>query len=218
MDSAHPLQQLDGRPLGLGVLHLARLAPTAKSGWREFDLVLSVAQHACSPPVVRGVYSAGGKWVTPWIEIVDYRPSVGCGEGVVDLAQQRAQVPLFRLLADLLPVGAHLMLGCESPSHGDTYLALCRGVPPVATPLGQVLLEAGFPRVKFFDLPEGGKEGQKKLWAEKPLDDRTAAAWAELTRTQLRTFLQEPGRTAEEQARAEAALRHLERHALTGAP
>src|SRR5690606_5115009 len=131
--------------------------------------------------VARGLHSAGGRWVSPWIELIDYRPQIECAGRAAELAEAKADRALFRLLAGLLPPGAHLMLGCEGPAHRSDYLALSRGVPPAATTLGRLMLDAGFPRVKFFDLPEGGWEGQKKLWAEKPPDALTARAWAEDT-------------------------------------
>src|SRR5690606_16294813 len=85
-----------------------------------------------------------------------------------------------------------------------------RGVPPAATALGRLLLDAGLPRVKFFALPEGGWEGQKKLWAEKPPDDVTARVWAEETARQLRAFLDRAAAEAPARAGAAAAAESLE--------
>lgn len=217
MDPAHPLRRLDGRRVGGGyVLRLSELKRTPRSGWRSFTLTLERNGKACRPPVARGLYSAGGRWVSPWIELVDYRPQVECGGRRAALAEAGADRALFRLLAGLLPPGAHMMVGCEGRAHRDDYLALCRGVPPAATALGRLLLDAGLPRVKFFALPEGGWEGQKKLWAEKPPDDVTARVWAEETARQLRAFLDRAA--AEDPARAGAAAAAESLEAVLSAP
>jgi len=211
MEPDHPLRQLDGRPLGDGqVLRLASLRRTPRSGWRAFELELERDGATCRPPVAQGLYSAGGRGVTPWIELDAYRPQVDCAGRPAELAATGADRALFGLLAGLLPPGGHLMLGCEGPAHRDDYLALCRGVPPAATRLGRLLLESGLLRVKFFALPEGGWEGQKKLWAEKPPDAAIARAWAEGTARELATFLGEAAADDPARAGAAAAARTVE--------
>ena len=61
-----------------------------------------------------------------------------------------------------------------------------------ATPLGWVLFQIGFRKVKFFYLAEGGWEGQQKLWAEKPLDEEMKRQWEADTARDLRNFLAAP--------------------------
>lgn len=164
--------------------------------------------------MVVGIYSAGGRGVTPWIEILDYQPRAQQGDRILDLTIDLA-VELFRRLAGLLPPGGHIMLGCEGPTHVETYTALLKGVPPVATPLGFTLFRAGFPQIKFFGLPEGGWEGQQKLWAENPLDAETARRWQNATAQELRQFLGFYSPAPEMQKhveRAAAVLRTLRQH------
>jgi len=211
--SKPPLEKLDGRRLGPSGLHLARVRPGEKSGWTRFELVVSDEKGEFTPPVVEGVYSAGGRGVLPWIEVLAYEPRLRCGEETLDLAAGGLDRELFTALAELIPPGGHLMVGCETPPHHDTYQALMKGVPPVATPLGAVLFACGFRKVKFFYLAEGGWEGQQKLWAEKPLDDRMRREWEMATAGELTRFLAAPADAPAAQqclARAKQLLEELQ--------
>lgn len=205
----HPLLTLEGRALGRYVLRLAKLQPTAKSGWKTFGLVVEDPAGRYEPAVVEGIHSVGGRGVRPWVEIVHYRPVVTRGGQRLDLAEIGQDVALFRLLAGLIPPGGHVMLWCEGEAHRSTYQALLEGVPPAATPLGHLLAAAGFPRIRFFDLPEGGWEGEQKLWAERPLDDAMHSRWRAQTINRLRRFLAGPARADSEPSRV-LALRSLE--------
>ncbi len=185
----HPLLTLEGRVLGSYVLRLARLEPTAKSGWKAFALAVEGRAGRYEPPVIEGIHSVGGREVRPWVEIVRYRPVVSRGGKRLDLAATGLDLTLFGLLTGLIPPGGHVMLWCEGEAHRSTYLGLLAGVPPAATPLGYLLTAAGFPKIRFFDLPEGGWEGEQKLWAEMPLDDALRSRWRAQTVEQVRGFL-----------------------------
>lgn len=200
MASHSPLQNLDGRKLGVHWLRLAAVRAGEKSGWTRFDLVVSEEKGEFAPPVVEGVYSAGGRGVLPWIELLAYEPRLRRGSETFDLAAGGLDRELFTAIAELIPPGGHLMVGCETPPHHDTYQALLKGVPPAATPLGAALFAAGFRKVKFFYLAEGGWEGQQKLWAEKPLDEKMRRDWEGATADQLRQFLAAPADHAAAQA------------------
>ena len=109
--------------------------------------------------------------------MVRYQPNVKRGKQYLNLAKHNWDVALFRLLASLIPPGGHIMVWCEGQPHRTSYLALTKGVPPIVTPLGRLLWKAGFFKDRFFDLPEGGWEGEQKLWAEKPLDTTMGERW-----------------------------------------
>jgi len=211
--SPHPLEKLDGRRLGPHRLRLAEVRPGEKSGWTRFELVVSDEKGEFAPPVVEGVYSAGGRGVLPWIEVLAYEPRLRRGEETLDLATRGLDRELFTALAELIPPGGHLMVGCETPPHQETYQVLLKGVPPAATPLGAVLFACGFRKVKFFYLAEGGWEGQQKLWAEKPLDEKMRREWEAATADQLRKFLAAPADAPAAQsclARARKLLEELQ--------
>lgn len=56
--------------------------------------------------------------------------------------------------------------------HPETETGLEKGIPPVATPIGELLFRAGCVWFKNFYFPEGYKEGEVKLQGEKPVDKR----------------------------------------------
>jgi hypothetical protein len=95
---------------------------------------------------------------------------------------------IFNLLSEVIPPGGHLMFvyetSYESPFHQETQQGLLKGIPPVSTPQGAILFHSGFRWVKDWYLAEGGHEGLRKLWGEKPLDEK------ELRRFDLLTFFQ----------------------------
>lgn len=215
----HPVRRLEGCAVGGLRLRVTRLEGAGRSGWVRFELVLRGREGPLAPPVVAGLHSAGGRGVSPWIEVARYAPRVGCGAEAVDLRERGAEAELFAALAGLLPPAGHLMVGCEGAAHEDTYRALLRRVPPAATPLGAALLRAGLPRVRFFGVPEGGREGGAKLFAERPPDAATARAWAGATARELRAFLErgpEGAERAAPRARAAALLAELGRRGAGG--
>lgn len=187
------MRRLDGRRLGPHTLRVTRVQPGEKSGWTRFHLLLSGGAGDFAPPVVEAIYSAGGRGVLPWIEVLAYQPLLQRPGETVDLSTHGWDVELFSSLGELVPPGGHLMVGCETPPHQETYQALLKGVPPAATPLGAVLFQAGFRKVKFFYLAEGGWEGQQKLWGEKPLDEEMKRQWDSATARDLKSFLAAPG-------------------------
>jgi hypothetical protein len=189
----HPLQRLEGRPLGEYQLHLQRMKPLHLSGWRGFSLALKDREGTLAqPPVAEGIYSAGGKdGVKPWMDItVTEGIQFGAGR-TLNLRQSGLIHGLFQTLAQLIPPGGHLMVSYEDsdPLHRETARALSAGVPPVLTPLGFLLFVGGFRLVKNWYLSEGGHEGPRKLWGEKPPDQSWSVTWDKETARQLVDFL-----------------------------
>jgi hypothetical protein len=162
---------LEGARVGAYALRVGRLQPMAKSGWARFELVLVSDAGDLEPAVAVGIHSRGGRGVLPWIEVLRYRSRLARGGETVDLVEQGWDVELFRRLGELIPPGGHLMVACEDDGHAGIYRTLMHGAPPETTPLGSALVKAGFPRVRFFYLAEGGHEGPQKLWAEKPAQE-----------------------------------------------
>jgi hypothetical protein len=188
----HPLQQLEGRLVGEYCLHLQQLKPLRLSGWRGFSLSLKDRQGiVAQPPVVEGIYSAGGKdGVRPWMDIA-VTDVVEFGPGRrLELRESGLMHKLFQSLSQLIPPGGHMMVSYEDtdPLHRETDRALSAGVPPVLTPLGFLLFKSGFRRVKNWYLSEGGHEGPRKLWGEKPPDNAWSVVWDEDTARQLVSF------------------------------
>ncbi len=86
---------------------------------------------------------------------------------------------LLRCFLRLVPPGGHVMVEYDGPQHRETVRRLMRNWPPVATPLGWALFQAGAGAVfKDWYYSEGGNEGPRKLQAFRPCHpdhDRDAA-------------------------------------------
>jgi hypothetical protein len=144
-------------------------------------------------PVLEGIHSRGGRGVKGWIEVGDYFPIVyfegkGPSAKTTHLSMKGLDRAIFRLLGECVPPGGHFMFAYEVPYessfHKETQESLIKGVPPVSTAQGELLFQAGFRLVKDWYLAEGGHEGPRKLWGEKPFND------AETRNFDLKTFLQ----------------------------
>ena len=77
------------------------------------------------------------------------------------------------------------MVEYDSPFHEATARMLTLGYPPVTTPLGYRLFQAGVRSYRDWYIPEGGREGPRKLQGFKPLNEeiareKTAALLAEV--------------------------------------
>ncbi len=218
-----PLSEVDGRRLGAFTLVLGDVKGLRRSGWREFSFRLkNLRGILLQQPVVRGIYSRGGKdGVRPWMDI-DFWEEIPFEEGEPDgsrlsLGAERLDREIFRLLGEAIPPGGHLMVSYEGEQeiHGETLRELAKGVPPAATSLGHLLFFGGFRHVKDWYLAEGGMEGPRKLWGEKAPDTAWERTFGEWTMRQLVPFLvrspsPEPGNLLEAaRRRAEEVLRTI---------
>jgi hypothetical protein len=205
----HPLAWLAGRRLGEYETELDLRPLRYRQGWHHFSLFLRDRDGRCSSqqavngtyvdmPILEGIHSRGGRWVKGWIEIGDYFPVVYFSRPnrpleSLRLSDQGMDHQIFGLLSITVPPGGHLMfayeVSYESPFHHATLLALTRGVPPVCTAQGDLLFHSGFRWVKDWYLAEGGHEGPRKLWGEKPLDNNEFQAFDLKTFWQLLAFL-----------------------------
>jgi hypothetical protein len=77
----------------------------------------------------------------------------------------------------------------ESPFHRETQESLLKGLPPISTAQGELLFRAGFRLVKDWYLSEGGHEGPRKLWGEKPLNEVESRGFDSRTFLQLLALL-----------------------------
>jgi hypothetical protein len=191
----HPLQSLENHLLGRYRLHLQQLKPLRFSGWRGFALALrDRAGTLLQPAAVEGIYSAGGKDnVKPWMDITVAEVLEGRAGSRLNLRQAGMMHELFQALSQLIPPGGHLMVSYEdlNPVHRETDQALAVGVPPVLTPLGLLLFMSGFRLVKNWYLSEGGHEGPRKLWGEKPPDKSWSLLWDQATARELLQYLKD---------------------------
>jgi hypothetical protein len=142
-----------------------------------------------------GLHHSGPYPTYNWLEVAQVNDRLTF---VVDSAGSRREVVLGRgglrrlmaLLGDLIPPGGHLMLEYESPRWASTARALNLGVPPPATELGELLRAAGCAAsVRNWHIPEGGREGPRKLQGFKPLNEAHAHTARQARDRELRDFL-----------------------------
>ncbi len=206
----HPLAGLHQQKLGPHRL-LVLLGPKNSVGARYFQLFLVDPQGRLSrQPLALGLWNSGPFPGYNWVELARYdaRPTFD-GERL-DLAAARLDRRLFRLLSQLVPPGGHLMVEYESPGQRDSERILGLGYPPVTSPLGYLLFQAGCRSFRDWYISEGGREGPRKLQGFKPLDAADAQAKTERLRRELSELLSRPpapghgnwGRTARRLARA----------------
>ncbi len=194
----HPLNGLHDKNVNDFRLHLEEVKQLRLSGWKGFKLYLRNHRDILSTsPVIKGIYSSGGKdGVQPWMDL-DYNDEVQFQDSLnrqekYSLGTSESGFKLFSLLGDLIPPGGHLMVSYEGEQkiHADTVKSLSLGIPPVVTPLGYLLYKAGFQYIKDWYLAEGGFEGPRKLWGEKAPDDAWKLNYLERTSLQIDKFLQ----------------------------
>ncbi len=203
------LSRIQGRSIDHYEIKLHLKPIRYRGGWTHFSLYLKdgLGRISCqrgpsgecvAAPVLEGIHSRGGKGVKGWIEVGDYFPVVHFKGGGflpkrVHLSRSRLGRGIFQLLGGCVPPGGHLMfayeVSYESRLHRETQEDLLRGFPPISTAQGELLFHAGFRLVKDWYLAEGGHEGPRKLWGEKPLNDVEARNFDLKTFFHLLAFL-----------------------------
>ena len=207
----HALGRLQGRAIGAWRL-LALLGPKNSVGARYFQLHLADGKgHLSKEALAWGLHNSGPYPGFNWIEMTRYDATPSFGDEGADLAAEGLDRQLFGYLSELVPPGGHLMAEYESASQRHSARILGLGYPPAASPLGFLLFEAGCRSFRDWYIPEGGREGPRKLQGFKPLNAEVAAEKTAELRRQLAALLAAPeapqhgewGRTARRLARAE---------------
>lgn len=171
----HPLDALQGQEIGPLRL-IVLLGPKNNVGSRYFQLFLSDAQDALSEdPLALGLFNTGLYPAFNWAEFTQYEPVVTFAGKARDIRTDGDDRALFEMLSALVPAGGHMMVEYDSPFHEATARILTLGYPPVTTPLGYRLFQAGVRSFRDWYISEGGREGPRKLQGFKPLNDEIAA-------------------------------------------
>ncbi len=199
-------------------LHLAELKQLRLSGWKGFRLYVRDSAGALSEiPVIKGIYSVGGKdGVKPWMDLEYYEELCFSAEkekkDSLILSSNGLDRKLFKYLGNIIPPGGHLMVSYEGEQiiHTNTAKSLSVGIPPAATPLGFLIFQGGFELIKDWYLSEGGHEGPRKLWGEKAPDDAWANTFYKKTAQQIFQFLEITQNLSHKELREPAVLRSKE--------
>ncbi len=187
----HLLGSLQGRHADSYIL-LVLLGEKNRFGASYFKILLQKKSGEMSQPVLTGLFSRGSYPAYNWIEVISLAPVVRfySGNENLDIAPGGLSHRLLQLLADLIPLGGHLMIEYDSPAHRETARALAVGVPPAATPLGYLMFLVGCGAgYKDWHFAEGGAEGSRKLQGYKALNRQHAEIKARQMERELNEFL-----------------------------
>ena len=122
-------------------------------------------------PIILGLFNSGTYPGNNWLEIINFRKQIEFDSNQIIEVSEQAELEIFSNLGKILPPGGHLMIEYDSESRRLTARSLLVGVPPDATPVGRLLYIAGCGySIKNWYIPEGGREGLRKLQGFKPLD------------------------------------------------
>lgn len=197
-EPSHPLASLEASPVPGGSLRLM-LGRRSRFGARYVAIFLATDGGGLSrEAILTGLHNTGPLPTYNWFEVAETRDSVALPNGDVLQLDADLSERVLELLLSVLPPGGHLMVEYDSPARAETARALALGVPPLATPLGELLFRVGCgARFKDWQIAEGGGEGPRKLQGYKPLSQEHALRWRKEVLEELRSFVQERPATSE---------------------
>ncbi len=209
------LETLENQIIGEFRLHAKTLGRARYFDQQDFTLYL-IDSHGIesNTPVFRGRYNAGRPsiFVPGWID-GEFVENARIGGKAIDLNGRMAK-ELARKLGELIPPGGRMWFAYEAfDSEGElmreTRAALNTPIPLVATPIGYLLFCADcWVGVRDWDIPEGGREGPRKLQGNKALNREHARQRAAELVSALEEFVHRATGKIEERAkeRADAML------------
>ncbi len=168
----HPLALLDGAEVGDDVRMRVLIGPRNHVGSTYFRVhLVTEAFGPVVEPLIFGLHNSGPYPGYNWLEVIDWRDVLALSDGRAVEVPPAIERRVFHSLGSLIPPGGHLMAEYDSPGRVITARALYLKVPPLATPLGALLANAGC-GVAFKDwyISEGGREGPRKLQGFRAVD------------------------------------------------
>jgi hypothetical protein len=213
------LEQLQNQTIGEHRIHVVTIEPAHYFDQHDFALYLIDSCGVMSEtPVFHGRFNAGRPsiYVPAWIdgEFVEY-PSDNAGwmAGVSVIGLPSPVITgIAERLGTLIPPGGRLWFAYEAfDGEGDlmreTRAALSARVPIIATPIGYLLFCAGcWVGLRDWDIPEGGREGPRKLQGNKPLNAAHAQRRAREIISVLEEFMTRAQTGIEQRARGRAQV------------
>ena len=184
------LTALDGAEVGDDVTLELLLGPKSAVGSRYFRLHLRSDLGRTVEDVVTGLQNSGPYPGFNWVEVLHYRDHLQVEDGRRVAVPPGVELRIFQRLASLVPAGGHLMAEYDSEAREMTARALVARIPPRATPLGTVLAAVGCgDAFRDWYIPEGGREGPRKLQGFRAVDQAHARKRGLEMLTQLEAFM-----------------------------
>lgn len=164
-DAPGPLDSVQGATVGGGVTLVVETAPHPRADVTAFRAFLDSAELGTTrTPVLRGLAPSlqVGDGL-PWLAVTDFAASLTVEQGQVEVPEG-IDVLIVQTLAGVVRAGGYLSFEYDSEHRRATARALAQGVPPVATPLGGMMLSAGC-GVAIIDryTGDGGVDGPRSL-------------------------------------------------------
>lgn len=163
-----------------------------------FDLRLLKDQGNVSSidPVFSGLFSRGrpSQFILGWVDGDYFETATFPSSDNFSLSEAALDASFFKIIGGLVPPGGSFMVSYslfskESKIHKETKQALDRGYPPVVTPIGFLLFQAGCGMgFKDWYFAEGGREGPEKLQGFKPMNSEAAKEKAKSMIQELHRF------------------------------
>jgi hypothetical protein len=188
----HPLAQLDGAEVGEGVWLGVELGPRNNVGSTYFRAYLESNELGrTAEPVLMGLQNTGRYPGQNWVEVTHFQGRLPLVDGREVEVPEGIDLQIVQALARLVPPGGHLMMEYDSAARRITAQALAARVPPAATPLGAMMFAAEC-GVAFRDwyIPEGGREGPRKLQGFRALDEEHRRRRAPEMLAELEAFME----------------------------
>lgn len=168
---------MNHRSLSNEITLTAKISSTLIAGRVHFDCLLKNQQEILSTAsVFSGIFNQGRQDSSAGCVDGDYFENVVFRSINISLAEAGLDVPLFKVLGELVHAGGSFLVSYTSVSdesrvHKQTEQALGRGYPPVVTPLGYLLFLAGC-GMKLRDHRSAHDRGRdsSKLQGFKPLN------------------------------------------------
>ena len=213
----HPLHALHGQRMG-DVSAQVLLGPSNRFGARYFQVfAVDDEGRTSDQPALLGLHSTGRYPSYNWVEVMalaerlTFASSAEQSGRVVEMHGSGLERELLKRLADVIPLGGHMMMEYDSPGQRETAQALGLGIPPAATPLGYLLYSIGS-GISFRDwyFAEGGSEGPRKLQGYKPLHAEHARERGRQLARQLIEFLERRRKTGHADVQERARQRAVD--------
>ena len=187
--SGHPLAQLEGKPFVDATLEIM-LGPKNRFGATYVQITLRDRAGKTSQPLLLALHHSGQYPSHNWIEVLSLTRNLNFPEREISLSERDLE-SLFGYLSDLIPPGGHMMVEYDSEEWEETRISIACGIPPVATPLGNILFRVGCGvALKDWHFAEGGSEGPRKLQGYKALNEEHRRARTGEMAAKLGSFLQ----------------------------
>ncbi|MBI2854881.1 MAG: DUF1122 family protein [Chloroflexi bacterium] len=221
-DRKHPLAGLHRKPLRFSYEMLVLQGPEDRSGAVHFEIFLldAISRVSCEPVVV-ALHSQGEHRGYNWIDISVLRSRFCFG---VEPKVRHVYTPglpwkALEMLCGLVPPGGHITVDCNGLGHEETAMCLSHGVPPVATPPGFLIFNAGCgASFMIWESCRGCGQGPRKLQGFKAVDACDAEDKGRAMAKDIRKFLADcrdlPAELEPAKKRAKAVLNQLDSQSL----